>query len=154
MTKTEKRRSKMKKLMLAMAMVLVMAGSAMADGILCHSPGGAVRFEKSGECKDNWKAVPLPEPAKPDLIVSQHLFGSPCVGSLCLFPDPNPPDPFMHPGINFGAEYSVMRNEDGSPVAFKLFSDWYSFTYIYYYRLKCVYPEYVLNFPEGTPVCE
>ncbi len=48
----------MKKLLLAMAMVLVMVGSAMADGILCHSPGGAVRFEKKGECKENWTPVP------------------------------------------------------------------------------------------------
>jgi hypothetical protein len=143
----------MKKLLLVLVFVLIPI-IAMAGG---NVPGTPFKV-----LQDQIDALKLQlqniqsTTVKPDLMLSQHFFGNvwcPELNSTCFPSNPNPPDPFSHPGINFGAEYRLMRNADGTPVSTQLFSDWYSFTWVHSYKLKCVYPEYVLNFPEGTPVC-
>ena len=117
----------MKKILLVLAMVFVLSSVAFAEGTLCyHKSSGIVRYEESGVCGRHLIPVPLPEPVeptelvKPDLLYSDHWFGD--TGGW--FNATPPPDPIYHQGFDFGAQYTLMRNADGTPIRIGLFSNW------------------------------
>jgi len=144
----------MKKILLVVLAMVLFSSVASAEGVLCYGKlTGMVKYEENGVCDRNFIPVPLPEPVepvKPDLLYSDHWFGD--VGGW--FNATTPPDPLTHQGFDFGAEYTLMRNADGTPIRTGLFSNWYTFTWVYSYKLVCVHPDRVDYFPAGTPICE
>ena len=144
-------------LLIVLTIVFLSMGSAYAEGVLCYGKlTGMVKYEVRGVCGRYFVPVPLPEPVeptelvKPDLLYSDHWFGD--TGGW--FNATPPPDPIYHQGFDFGAQYTLMRNADGTPIRIGLFSNWYTFTWVYSYKLVCVNPDKVDYFPAGTPICE